>query len=141
MTEFNLGDFVESLPYKGGPGSPDEYISNALIAKRLELRNKEIQDNVISGSGKSKYIPSSDKSYYISVGTREKYQYSPAVSELEDKLKALQAKINNKKRLEEASGVAKRLDPTDVLTVRPMSPNVLDRIELEEKIASYDDDL
>lgn len=141
MADFNLGDFVETLPYEGGSGSADEYISNALIAKRLEVRNKEIKDGVIALSGDVSHIPSSDGSYYISVSERNNYQYSAAVEKLEKELKTLQAKITAKKRLEETSGVAKLVDSTTILSVKPMSPGVLDKIELEKRIASYDDDL
>lgn len=128
MTEpFNLGDFIEELPYAGGPGSQDEYIANALIIKRLQLRNEELRASMVA-KGK-KYISSSDLMYYIGISKRTKYQHSKAVQKLEAELSALKAKIDAKKKMEEASGDASPLDPTLVLSVRSMTPEILERIE------------
>lgn len=139
MNDFNLGDFIETLPYEGGLGSPDEYIANSLLAKRLNLRNEELKSNLVS-EGKA-YLPSTDENYYINVSQRENYVYSSAVTKLENELKTLAAKIKAKKDMERAAYIAKPTPPTEVLSVNKMTDEVLRRIKINESLEEADDDL
>lgn len=124
--DFNLGDFIETLPYEDGPGSPDEYISNALIIKRLQLRNEELKEEMLKLD--KRYISSSDASHYIGISRRANFNYSIAIDELECDLKALQARIKARKSMEVTNGKAKAAEPTNVLQVRTMTGEILERI-------------
>jgi hypothetical protein len=126
-SDYDLGDYIESLPYEGGPGSADEYIANSLLIKRLQLRNEELKDAMIA-QGK-RYIPATKESHYIGVTQRKNYQYSKKIEKLEADLKAQRAHIAAKKAIEEQHGDATPLDPTMVLSVRGMTQQVLERIK------------
>ena len=139
MSDFNLGDFIETLPYEGGPGSPDEYIANNLLAKRLNLRNEGLKED-LAAEGKT-YLPSTDQKHYINVSERENYVYSAAVTKLEEELKILTAKIKARKDMERAAKLAKPAASTKVLTVNKMTDEILRRIKLGESVEEADDDL
>lgn len=126
ITDFDLGDFTEGLPYEGGPGSPDEYIANALIVKRLQLRNEELKEML--KEKEKRYIPSSDDKYYVGISRRDNWDYSAAIDKMEAELKALREHIKAKKAIEEQSGIAKEQEPTLVFSVRHMTQEVLERI-------------
>lgn len=126
IPEFNLGDFIEGLPYEDGPGSPDEYIANQLIIRRLELRNEEIRPRILD-KGK-RYLASSDARYYVNISQRSNFLYSKKIAKLEADLKALRAHINAKKKIEEQHGDAVPQDPTTVVSVRSMTPEIMDAI-------------
>jgi hypothetical protein len=139
MSDFNLGDFIETLPYEGGPGSADEYIANNLLAKRLKLRNEELKENLAAED--KAYLPSTDQKHYINVSERENYVYSAAVLKLEEELATLTARIKARKDMERTLKHAKPAASTKVLTVNKMTDEILRRIKLGESIEEADDDL
>jgi hypothetical protein len=139
LSDFNLGDFIETLPYEGGPGSADEYIANNLLSKRLNLRNEELKSDLV-GKGKT-YLAATNESHYINVSSRDNYAYSPVIQKLEEELKKLRATINAKKKMEEATGIAKPIASTSVLSVNRMTDETLRKIKLYEFIEETDDDL
>lgn len=130
--EFFLGDFVETLPYKGGAGSPDEYIANKLIIKRLDIRNKELAPSIIK-LGK-RYVPSTDEEYYIAITEPNEYIYSEKVAKLEVQLAELRKKITALKEIERGNGTARSGGSTTVLSVKEMTKKVLDRINDENDL-------
>ena len=138
ISDFNLGDFLESLPYEDGPGSQDEYIANALIIKRLQLRNEELKASMAERN--RRYIPSSDAKYYIGISRRKNFEYSAKIAKLEAELKVMREMIKAKKSLEEQFGDAEMLEPTVVLSVRAMTPDVLERVNREDANEFPEDD-
>jgi hypothetical protein len=124
---FDLGDFIEELPYEGGPGSPDEYIANSLIVKRLQLRNKELAPSLVAVG--RRYIASTDSKHYVGLSRRENYEYSPDVAKLEAEIKKLEKVLAAKKALERETGAASLKEPTPVLSVRAMTAEIQDRID------------
>jgi len=124
---FDLGDFIEELPYEGGPDSPDEYIANSLIVKRLQLRNKELAPSLVAVG--RRYIASTDSKYYIGLSRRENYEYSSDVAKLEAEIKKLEKVLASKKAIERETGAARLGEPTPVLSVRAMTADVQDRID------------
>lgn len=145
MTDsYDLGDFIETLPYEGGPESPDEFIANSLLIKKLETRNKELKQKFIEGDlfAGREYIPSTDRRFYIGVSKRGNYEYGPAVLELEKKLKTMEKKLSELRERERDLGTAVETAPTVALTVRPMTKTSLDKIQVqEERLAGGEDDL
>lgn len=136
--EFNLGDFIEELPYEGGPGSPDEYIANALLIKRLQLRNEELKEKMLA-EGK-RYLPSTDAKYYIGLSRRNNFDYSKGIEKMEADLKALRAHINAKKKTKEQHGIATEKDPTMVFSVRHMTQEILERINSDNNLLNPEDE-
>lgn len=126
---FNIGDIIEELPYEGGAGSPDEFITNSVLVKALNQRNKELKPYLLT-LGK-RYLPSTDERFYINISTTSEYQYSKKVAELEVKLQELQNLIKAQKELERENGTARltgRLSYT--LSAKEMTKGVLDRIKI-----------
>lgn len=138
-SEFFLGDFVETLPYEGGPGSPDEYISNALIIKRLGSRNKELQPSILA-LGK-RYLASSDSKYYIGVSKGQEYSYSDTVARLEVEIATLQKKLKMLKEVERDTGKAGPVgEPVQKLSVKEASKGILDKIAMGNDLLNPEDE-
>lgn len=138
IPDFNLGDFIEELPYEGGPGSPDEYIANALLIKRLELRNEELKPTMLEKD--KRYLASSDRKHYIGVTRRTNYEYSSKIAKLEAEVKAMRELIRAKKAIEAQHGDAIPQEPTEVLSVRAMTQVVLERINANNDALHPEDD-
>lgn len=138
-SEFFLGDFVETLPYEGGSGSPDEYIANALIIKRLGSRNKELAPSILALN--KRYIASSDDKYYIGISKGQEYAYSDDVARLEVEIATLQKKLSLLKEVERGSGKATPVgEPTKKLTVKEASKGILDKIAIGNDLLNPEDE-
>lgn len=124
---FDLGDYLETLPYGGSDPVADEYIFNNLIIKKLTDRQSELTPHILAKQ--KRYIPSADGRFYINVIRTKHYIYSQAITVLSDQIKKLTSMLKAKKEMEKSVGTAKEAEETTVISVKTMAPVVRARIE------------